>query len=283
MSDPHRRMAFLHEMGLGPVWSARHAAQAAAGVSDEMPYAETAYGETISDPAPAMAPAVARAPVLSMDDAFAASSPPVGETVVEEEQIDRARMVARMDWSQLQETVSECVQCGLCRNRTQTVFGVGDQKARWLFVGEGPGRNEDLQGQPFVGPAGKLLDNMMGAMGLQRGENTYIANIVKCRPTDENRRDRPPSLEEASACMPYLKRQIALIDPTVIVAMGKTAALSLLQLDPATPVSRLRGTIHRYEEIPLIVTYHPAYLLRNLRDKRKTWADLCLAMQTFSA
>lgn len=283
MSDPHRRMAFLHEMGLGPVWSARHAVQGAAGVSDEVPYAEPAYSETISDPAPAMEPAVARAPVLSMDDAFAAASPPVGETVVEEGQIDRARMVAQMDWSQLQETVSECVQCGLCRNRTQTVFGVGDQKARWLFVGEGPGRNEDLQGQPFVGPAGKLLDNMMGAMGLQRGENTYIANIVKCRPTDENRRDRPPSLEEASACMPYLKRQIALIDPTVIVAMGKTAALSLLQLDPATPVSRLRGTIHRYEEIPLIVTYHPAYLLRNLRDKRKTWADLCLAMQTFSA
>ncbi len=276
MSDPHRRMAFLHEMGLGPVWSARHAAQAAA-VPDE-----AIYSEAIPDPAPAIAPEATHAPVLSMEDAFL-PAPSADDTIMEEGQIDRARMVARMDWSQLQETVSECVQCGLCRNRTQTVFGVGDQKARWLFVGEGPGRNEDLQGQPFVGPAGKLLDNMMGAMGLQRGDNTYIANIVKCRPTDENRRDRPPSLEEASACMPYLKRQIALIDPTVIVAMGKTAALSLLQLDPATPVSRLRGTIHRYEQIPLIVTYHPAYLLRNLRDKRKTWADLCLAMQTFSA
>lgn len=283
MSDTHRRMAFLYEMGLGQVWLARHVAQTVAGVSDEVPYAETAYSETISDPVPAREPAVAYEPVLSMGNAFAAASPHLGETVVEECHIDRARMVEWMDWSQLQETVSECVQCGLCRNRTQTVFGIGDQKARWLFVGEGPGRNEDLQGQPFVGPAGKLLDNMIGAMGLQRGKNTYITNIVKCRPTDENRRDRPLSLEEASACMPYLRRQIALICPTVIVAMGKTAALSLLQLDQATPLSHLRGTVHHYEEIKLIVTYHPAYLLRNLRDKRKTWADLCLAMQTFSA
>ena len=170
----------------------------------------------------------------------------------------------------------------MCKSRTQTVFGVGDQKAKWLFIGEGPGRNEDFQGEPFVGPAGKLLDNMFIAMGLKRGENTYIANIVKCRPTDVNKRDRPPAAEEADACMPYLERQIALINPTVIVALGKTAALSLLKLDPATPVSKLRGTVHRYVDIPLIVTYHPAYLLRTLKDKSKAWADLCLAMTTYT-
>jgi DNA polymerase len=167
----------------------------------------------------------------------------------------------------------------LCQTRTKAVFGVGDQKARWLFIGEGPGRNEDQQGLPFVGPAGKLLDNMMIAMGLKRGENTYIANIVKCRPTDVNKRDRAPEENEANACMPYLQRQIALIQPTVIVALGKTAALSMLKLDSSTAVGSLRGKVHRHAEIPLIVTYHPAYLLRSPKDKGKAWADLCLAMQ----
>jgi uracil-DNA glycosylase family 4 len=189
--------------------------------------------------------------------------------------------VSQMDWTQLKSVVSTCTKCDLCKTRTQTVFGVGDQKARWLFVGEGPGRNEDFQGLPFVGPAGKLLDNMMIAMGLKRGENTYIANIVKCRPTDAAKKDRQPAPEEASACMPYLERQIALINPTVIVALGKTAAISLLQLDPDTAVGKLRGTVHQYANRPLIVTYHPAYLLRSLKEKGKVWADLCLAMQTF--
>jgi len=186
--------------------------------------------------------------------------------------------VARMGWTELREAVAGCVKCGLCRGRTNTVFGIGDEKAKWLFVGEGPGRNEDLQGEPFVGNAGKLLDNMLRAMGLARGENAFIANIVKCRPTDTNGRDRPPTPEEAAACLPYLERQIALSQPTVIVALGKTAAMYLLGVDPATPVSKLRGTVHRYADRPLIVTYHPAYLLRTLTDKRKSWADLCLAM-----
>jgi DNA polymerase len=183
----------------------------------------------------------------------------------------------------LKSAVSGCVKCRLCQGRNQTVFGVGDEKAKWLFVGEGPGRNEDLRGEPFVGPAGKLLDNMLLAMGLRRGENAYIANIVKCRPTDDNGRDRPPAPDEVAACMPYLERQIALIKPAIIVALGKTAALSMLKLDADTPVSKLRGTVHRYGELPLVVTYHPAYLLRNLADKKKTWADLCLAMGAYAA
>lgn len=190
--------------------------------------------------------------------------------------------IARMDWPALKEKVAACRQCGLCEGRKKTVFGVGDERAKWLFIGEGPGRNEDMQGEPFVGPAGKLLDNMLLAMGLKRGENAYIANIVKCRPTDENGRDRPPAPAEVAACMPYLQRQIALIQPTVLVALGKTAALSLLGLDPATPVSKLRGSVHRYQDLPLVVTYHPAYLLRQLGDKSKTWADLCLAMTAYA-
>ncbi|BEV15292.1 uracil-DNA glycosylase [Herbaspirillum sp. DW155] len=188
-----------------------------------------------------------------------------------------------MEWPQLKQQVAECRRCGLCQGRKNTVFGVGDEKAKWLFIGEGPGRNEDQQGEPFVGPAGKLLDNMLQAMGVKRGENAYIANIVKCRPTDDNGRDRPPSPQEVASCLPYLQRQIELIQPTVLVALGKTAAISLLGMDPATPVSRLRGTVHRYQDRPLVVTYHPAYLLRTLNDKSKAWADLCLAMNTYQA
>ena len=191
--------------------------------------------------------------------------------------------IKTMDWPELKQQVSECRRCVLCAGRKNTVFGVGDEKAKWLFIGEGPGRNEDQQGEPFVGPAGKLLDNMLLSMGVKRGENAYIANIVKCRPTDDNGRDRPPSPQEVASCLPYLQRQIELIQPTVLVALGKTAAISLLGMDPATPVSRLRGTVHRYQERPLVVTYHPAYLLRTLTDKSKAWADLCLAMSTYAA
>jgi DNA polymerase len=256
----HRRAAFLQEIGIGPVWLRRD-------VPASAPASPPAFEDAVDD---------------ARDAPMADMRAPVSEIEVPANREAYAD-IAAMDWEQLKATVAPCTKCGLCQTRTQTVFGVGDQQAKWLFVGEGPGRNEDAQGLPFVGPAGKLLDNMMGAMGLKRGVNTYIANIVKCRPTDANRRDRPPAPEEAIACMPYLQRQIELIDPTVIIALGKTAALSLLQLDPATPVSKLRGNVYRYAERPLIVTYHPAYLLRTPGDKRKAWADLCLAMQTYDA
>jgi DNA polymerase len=261
--NTNRRETFLHEMGLGPIWERRDR-MAAPEASYTPPTAPT---EPMA-PAPTPAP-VAEAPVTFTVPTHEPTAPPATE-------------VAHMNWAELREAVAGCVKCGLCRNRHNTVFGVGDEKAKWLFIGEGPGRNEDLQGEPFVGPAGKLLDNMLIAMGLRRGENTFIANIVKCRPTDPNGRDRPPSPDEAAACMPYLERQIALIQPTVIVALGKTAALSLLGLDPATPVSKLRGTVHQYAGRPLVVTYHPAYLLRSLTDKKKAWADLCLAMSTYA-
>ncbi|MFJ3058770.1 uracil-DNA glycosylase family protein [Herbaspirillum sp. NPDC087042] len=257
-------------------------------------------------PAPAPTPRPAAAPVAvpprrtapieddggppswldEMDFAASMETMPIPDSEDEDEALAVDPVIARvaaMDWPALKQQVADCRRCGLCQGRKNTVFGVGDEKAKWLFIGEGPGRNEDMQGEPFVGPAGKLLDNMLAAMGVKRGDNAYIANIVKCRPTDENGRDRPPSPQEVAACLPYLQRQIALIQPTVLVALGKTAALALLGLDPSTPVSRLRGTVHRYQDLPLVVTYHPAYLLRTLNDKSKAWADLCLAMSTYQA
>ncbi|QRX82878.1 uracil-DNA glycosylase family protein [Glaciimonas sp. PAMC28666] len=194
--------------------------------------------------------------------------------------------IAGMDWRQLKAAVSECTRCGLCHSREHTVFGAGDERAKWLFIGEGPGQAEDQDGEPFVGPAGQLLDNMLAAIGVRRGENAYIANIVKCRPIDvegDAGRDRSPSAEEVAACLPYLQRQIALIQPTVLVALGKTAALSLLALDASTLVASLRGTVHRYAGLPLVVTYHPAYLLRKPADKAKAWSDLCLALTCHAA
>ena len=191
--------------------------------------------------------------------------------------------IAVMDWGRLEEAVAGCVRCGLCHGRTRTVFGTGDRKANWLFVGEGPGRNEDLQGEPFVGPAGKLLDTMLRAMDLRRGENAFFANIVKCRPTGADGRDRPPAPEEVAACMPYLERQIALLKPEVIVALGKTAGTALLGLPPDTSLASLRGKVHRRTGLPLVVTYHPAYLLRKPADKAKSWIDLCLAMQAYAS
>jgi DNA polymerase len=155
---------------------------------------------------------------------------------------------------------------------TQTVFGVGDEKADWLFVGEGPGADEDARGEPFVGQAGKLLDNMLLAIQLKRGNKVYIANVVKCRPPG----NRVPEADEAATCMPYLRQQIALIQPKVIVALGKTAANALL--GNQSTLGSLRGTLHHYQNIPLVVTYHPAYLLRSPAEKAKTWQDLCLAV-----
>ena len=185
--------------------------------------------------------------------------------------------LAALDWDNLEATIRDCARCGLCRGRTHAVPGVGDRKASWLFVGEGPGRSEDLEGEPFVGPAGKLLDNMLKAMQLARGVDTYIANIVKCRPVDADGRDRPPVQNEVAACRPFLERQIELIKPTVIVALGKTAATSLLGLNEETSLASLRGESHSYQGIPVVVTYHPAYLLRKPEDKAKSWRDLCLA------
>ena len=187
--------------------------------------------------------------------------------------------VATMDWPELRATVAACTACTLCQGRTQTVFGIGHERAHWMIVGEAPGEQEDRQGEPFVGKSGQLLDNMLRAIGLTRGEaeparQVYIANTLKCRPPG----NRNPAPAELAACEAFLIRQIQLVQPKIILAMGAYAVQSLLR--SKEPVGRLRGRVHHYQGVPLIVTYHPAYLLRNLEDKAKAWDDLCLAAET---
>lgn len=204
--------------------------------------------------------------------AAAPSSPRVAPT-------ERPSGVEAMDWADLRSAVEGCTACKLCKGRTQTVFGVGHPRAHWMVVGEAPGEQEDLRGEPFVGKSGQLLDAMLRAIGLARTDGeaatqVYIANTVKCRPPG----NRNPEPEELAQCEPFLIRQVELVQPRIILAMGRFAVQSLLRTDEA--IGRLRGRVHRYRGVPLIVTYHPAYLLRNLEDKAKAWDDLCLAMQT---
>jgi uracil-DNA glycosylase len=189
-----------------------------------------------------------------------------------------------LDWDDLQKVVAACTACSLCRSRTQTVFGVGDRHARWMLIGEAPGAEEDARGEPFVGQAGRLLDRMLDAAGLSRtgsGDSAiYIANVLKCRPPG----NRNPEPEEVARCEPFLRRQIELLGPRIILVMGRFAAQALLSSDAS--IASLRGRAHHVpigaRTIPVIVTYHPAYLLRNLADKSKVWADLCLAWNVFS-
>jgi DNA polymerase len=180
-------------------------------------------------------------------------------------------------WEQLAEAVAHCTACKLHATRTQGVLGVGDRNADWLIIGEAPGADEDAQGEPFVGQAGKLLDAMLAAIDLQRGNNVYIANLLKSRPPG----NRNPEPDEVAACRPYLLAQIELLQPKLILALGRFAAQSLLDTDEA--VGRLRGRVHAFQNVPLVVTYHPAYLLRNLPDKARAWEDLCLARRTYSS
>lgn len=182
-----------------------------------------------------------------------------------------------LGWDELKLKVKDCTACKLRPGCTQTVFGVGDPQADWLFVGEGPGADEDVKGEPFVGQAGKLLDNMLAAIRLKRGDNVYIANIVKCRPPG----NRTPEPDEIAQCMPYLQRQIELIQPKIMVALGKTAANALLGKDVS--LASLRGRLHDYRGIPLVIAYHPAYLLRSPGEKAKAWQDLCLAVETLKS
>ncbi len=197
-------------------------------------------------------------------------------SVAEEPAPRKPAPTASDDWSALQTEVRGCTKCALHKTRTQTVFGVGNPKAEWLFVGEAPGADEDRQGEPFVGRAGQLLNAMLFAMGLKR-EEVYIANVLKCRPPG----NRDPQPDEVEQCEPYLLRQIAHIQPKLIVALGRHAAHSLLKTE--LPLARLRGQKLSYHGTPLIVTYHPAYLLRTPSDKRKAWEDLVRAKATIAS
>lgn len=197
------------------------------------------------------------------------------ETPIEKPPVEKPQPdVRNMDWQALQDCVKNCQACDLAKTRTQTVFGVGDPNADWLIVGEAPGAEEDKRGEPFVGQAGRLLDNMLAAIHLKRGENVYIANVLKCRPPQ----NRDPNGEEVQKCDPYLKRQVELIQPKIIIALGKFAAQSLLNTESS--ISSLRGKLHEYHGVPVVITFHPAYLLRSPLEKAKAWEDLCLARET---
>ena len=190
--------------------------------------------------------------------------------------IDISAMQNSDIWNSLQQQVAACTHCELHKARIQTVFGVGDKNADWLIIGEAPGAEEDKQGEPFVGRAGKLLDAMLAAVGLSR-EKVFIANMLKCRPPN----NRDPRPEEVIACASYLKQQIEMIKPKLILALGRIAAQYLLKVD--TPIGRMRGQVYQHPDtqVPVIVTYHPAYLLRSPREKRKSWQDLQLAMRIY--
>jgi DNA polymerase len=220
----------------------------------------------------ALDPSCASSPTLAAADSVPATIATTGN-----KERDREQHIAGLGWPELKTMVRDCTACKLRAGCTQTVFGVGDEQADWLFVGEGPGADEDVQGEPFVGQAGKLLDNMLMSIRLKRGNNVYIANVVKCRPPA----NRTPEADEIATCFPYLQRQIQLIRPKVIVALGKTAATTLLGKEAT--LGSLRGAVHDYQGIPLIVTYHPAYLLRSPLEKAKAWEDLCRAVQLFNS
>lgn len=254
-----RREEILKEMGLWPVWRLRqHIPLSEEGSAGDSP-AETSLLQGVYDQG-------------DLPHLKAQGGLPAGGSAALPE--DRRARIMQMDWGVLKACVASCTDCALHARRNKTVFGVGDERASWLFVGEGPGADEDAQGEPFVGQAGKLLDSMLAAIRLRRGNDVYIGNIVKCRPPG----NRTPQPDEALACEPYLQRQIELIQPKLIVALGKVAAVNLLAREAT--IASLRGRVHQYRSIPLIVTYHPAYLLRNLPDKAKAWADLCFAVDT---
>ncbi|MEY2769824.1 MAG: hypothetical protein RIQ38_243 [Pseudomonadota bacterium] len=271
-----RQRAMLEEMGVPVWWPAPAAAPASASA---------ALTAAAPQP-PAVAPlpsAQARAPeaVATRAPETVASRAPLAPAPVAmpvQAQAPHAQACQQMDWDTLAASVADCQACGLCQGRRQTVFGVGDRQAQWMVIGEAPGEQEDRQGEPFVGPAGQLLNNMLRAIGLARdaqGEGgVYIANTLKCRPPG----NRNPEPAEMASCAPYLERQVALVQPRMILAMGRFAVQFLLQTQE--PIGRLRGRVHRYQGVPVVVTYHPAYLLRNPADKARAWDDLCLAVQT---
>lgn len=248
------RDALLREMGLAPLWRLR--SRDGASNDDQ---AVVGAGEMVPPP-----------PSRNVEPEQMVQRPASAPASSGE----RAAHVAGLGWDALEDAIRTCSACRLCEQRRQAVPGVGDRRATWMMVGEGPGAEEDRRGEPFVGQAGKLLDAMLAATGLRRGEGVYIANTVKCRPPN----NRTPEADEIAACLPFLQRQIALVQPRILVALGRPAAQALLGTE--VRISAVRGKMFEYAQVPVVVTYHPAYLLRNPIDKSKVWEDLCFARRT---
>ena len=313
MSWNERQRRMLAAMGVrlwSPAPAATPAAPTAAVTTDATVTAAAVVERPAETASPLPAAPVARAPEPAPEIARAPAAPPVRpparatttiaaaaaavqQTLSDPVLAERAAHIATLAWGPLQDAVASCTACSLCESRRQTVFGTGHAQADWMIVGEAPGEQEDLAGEPFVGPAGRLLDQMLRAVGQSRraasgegreddqaGDPTrrvFIANTLKCRPP----RNRNPEPDELARCEPFLKRQVALVQPKLILLMGRFAVNQVLKSDEA--IGKLRGRVHRYEGIPVIVTYHPAYLLRNLPEKAKAWEDLCLARATADA
>lgn len=293
----HQR-AMLREMGIPPFWPVEVAqAESLGSAAAEAPVASeaTASPEMVAlarsavnviDEAAVPAPESAAATTSSARPASGrasagGASPAPAQAVNDKPRPARPAGIELMDWPALRDAVAGCQACALCESRRQTVFGVGNIEAQWMIVGEAPGEQEDKQGEPFVGRAGQLLDRMLDAIDLTRSEapaakQVYIANVLKCRPPA----NRNPLPQEVAQCEPYLLRQMALVQPKVILAMGRFAVQSLLKTTEA--IGRLRGRVHQVQGIPVVVTYHPAYLLRNPADKALVWDDLCLAREVWA-
>lgn len=285
-----RRLAMLREMGVQHFWptdeaepevAVMPAPQPAVGPVSVQPMAEALLAGAPAGfrmpPVPA-APSAAAAPAPLPTARSGARTPVAAAPAAPVVLGPRPEGVATMDWAALRDAVSNCQACTLCQTRQQTVFGVGHPQASWMLVGEAPGEQEDRQGEPFVGRAGQLLDRMLHAVGLTRADapreqQVFIANVIKCRPPG----NRNPQPEEVAQCEPFLQRQVQLVQPRLILAMGRFAVQALLK--STEPIGRLRGRVHDYQGVPLVVTYHPAYLLRNPADKALAWDDLCLAQE----
>ena len=284
MSWTARQLAMLREMGLTLWWpgaAPRGLDGSRAPQRDASKPTESAPAESSARLAPESSPAAAAAPVAQRTPPREPSPGPRPSTAPQQAPAPQALRplgVETMAWPALREAVAGCQACKLCESRRNTVFGAGNEQAHWMIIGEAPGEQEDRQGEPFVGKAGQLLDRMLEAVGLTRDEappeqQVFIANVLKCRPPG----NRNPLPEEVAQCEPYLKRQVELVRPKIIVAMGRFAVQSILQTQE--PIGKLRGREHQYAGVPVVVTYHPAYLLRSPADKALAWEDLCLARE----
>jgi uracil-DNA glycosylase len=272
-----RQRAMLAEMGVR-VWAPKPAASVAPFVMPVTP------AEAPALVAPAVAPAAAASVRAALNPAPRAAPPappqqPAAQPATAAQPM--ADGIATMDWSALRDTVASCQACGLCEGRTRAVFGVGAEQADWMVVGDAPGADEDLQGEPYLGEAGQLLDNMLRAVGRSRtgqgAQAAFVTHVTRCRPNP----NRNPQPAEVALCAQYLARQVALVSPQVIVAMGPLAAQALLQSQE--PIGKLRGQVHRFQGVPVIVTFPPSQLMRTPANKAKAWADLCLALEQLPA
>lgn len=273
MNHDNRQMRILKELGIGPVWVRREAPTTLTEVA--------VLAVNVGTGAPHIRSLVASDPAVSgsLPARDARSSALSSRSDLPTQPFDAE--IAAMDWRALEAAVSSCTRCQLSRSRIRTVVGSGDRKANWLFVADGPFHDEEMQGEPLVGPTGKLFDEMLRAIDLRRGENIFVTNVVKCRPTTADGTERAASTEEIAACRPYLARQSALLKPVTVVALGKVATSALVASDSTNDMDELRGAVYRYDNLPVVVTYHPANLIRKPLDKAKVWRDLCLAADSY--